>query len=73
MIITNFQQYDLKVNKLRWNKYARSLLIKIGKAKQKKRILETVTNCTTFSLLEDSFRFLVIHNPAKEDEVLNCP
>jgi len=35
-------------------------------------MVETVTNYT-LSLLADSFPFLVIHNAAKEDEVLNCP
>lgn len=39
--------------------------------KKKNKIVETVTNYT-LSLLEDSFWFLVIHNTAKEDEVLNC-
>lgn len=46
---------------------------KLPKPNKKKIIVETVTNCTTFSLLEDSFRFLVTHNPAKENEVLKLP
>lgn len=45
---------------------------KLTKPNKKKIIVETVTNYT-HSLLENSFWFLVIHNTAKEDELLNYP